>query len=234
MNTSGFKSLVRVMFVVFALVAVAGVALISRGQGARSKLPKGNWTFSAGPQVGVGYRSMPIDVFRVKTKAAQGLTVESVSLFNRSFQDVKEVKLHWYLKEKSQKQTLAEGDTAFFDVALPAGDRLVIDYPVVSFDRLYQPLMRGGVLSGEYRIEVVVNAITFVDGSKWTPRNPGEVKLAHAVSRRVDGGCQNSGCFWSGPSESYFCGSNDGSSCLAGGHGDGVFCMETRCPGLDD
>jgi hypothetical protein len=113
MRTSNLQPLVRVMVIVCALAAVAGVGQSSRGQGSRSKLPTGNWTFSAGPQVGVGYRSLPVDVFEVKTNAARGLAVESVSLFNRSLQEVKEVKLHWYLKEKSQEQTLAEGDTEF-------------------------------------------------------------------------------------------------------------------------
>jgi hypothetical protein len=222
------------MFVVCALVAVAGVALISRGQGARSKLPTGNWTFSAGPQVGAGYRSLPVDVFSVKTHAARGLAVESVSLFNRSQQDDKEIKLHWYLKEKSQKQILAEGDTEFLEVALPAGGRLAVDYPIVSFDKLSKPLMHDGVISGNYRLEVVVNAISFVDGSKWTPSDSGAIKLAHAASPRVDGGCANTSCSWSGQSESYFCGSNDGSGCRAGGSGDAVWCIETRCPGLND
>lgn len=158
----------------------------------------------------------------------------SVSLFNHSLQEVKEVKLHWYLKEKSQKQTLAEGDTEFLEVALSARGRLAIDYPIVSFDRLSKPLMHDGFLSGNYRIEVVVNAITFVDGSKWTPSNPGAVKFAHVSSSPVSDDCPNQGCAWSGPSESYYCAGNQGSSCLAGGHGDGVFCIETRCPGLID
>jgi hypothetical protein len=232
MRISNLPRSVRVMLVGGALVAVAGVGLISHGQVARPKLPRGSWTFSAGPQKGIAYKSVPVDVFKVSTKASEGLTVGSVSLHNRSLQDVKEVKLHWYLKEKSQKNILAEGDTGFFDVTLPAGGRLPIDYPIVSFEKLSKTLVKDGVLSGDYRIEVVVAALSFADGSKWTSSNPGPVRLAHAFSLAPDPGCQNQGCVWNGAEGSYVCGANDGSFCSVGSQGQS--CTESRCPGLGD
>jgi hypothetical protein len=211
------------------LVALAGVGLISRGQGAaRPKLPKGKWTFSAGPQVGIAHRYVPVDVFKVNTSATQGLTIKSVSLVNRSVQDVKEVKLHWYLKEKSQSNILAQGDTDFFDVTLPAGARLAIDYPIVSFEKLSKTLTTDGVLSGDYRLEVVVGALNFTDGTKWTLSNPGSIKLAHAVSLAPDPGCQNQGCAWNGEAGSYQCNPNTGSFCSVGNQGGD--CTESRCP----
>lgn len=232
MRITNLPRIVRVMLIGGALVAVAGVGLISRGQTARPKLPQGNWTFAAGPQAGVGHRLVPVDVFKVRTNSSQGLTVGSVSLFNRGEQDVKEVKLHWYLKEKSQKQTLAEGDTDFFDVTLPAGGRLAIDYPIVSFEKLSKKLTNGGILSGDYRIEVVVAALSFADGSKWTLSNPGPIRLAHALSFVPPSGCQDQGCVFNGTSGSYVCGPNTGTYCSVTDQGQS--CTETRCPGMGD
>jgi hypothetical protein len=232
MRITNLPRFVRVMLVGGALVAVTGVGLISRGQTARPQLPKGKWMFTAGPQVGIAYKSVPVDVYKVKTNAAEGLTVGSVSLHNRSLQDVKEVKLHWYLKEKSQTNILAKGDTGFFDVTLPAGGRLPIDYPLVSFENLSKTLVKDGVLSGDYRIEVVVSALTFADGSKWSLSNPRPVKFAHAVSLALDPGCQNQNCAWNGEAGSYVCVGSDGSFCSVGGQGSQ--CTAERCPGLGD
>ena len=226
------SNLPRVLLVGFALVAVIGLGLVSRGQGARPQLPKGSWTFAAGPQVGIAYKSLPVDVFRIRTNAAKGLTIESVSLSNRSKQDVKEVKLHWYLKEKSQTQILAQGHTAFFDVALPVGGRVTIDYPIVSFDKISKSLIKDGILSGDYRIEVVVAAIQFADGSRWTPSNPGSIKLAHAFALPPDPGCQNQNCAWNGATSSYICIESEGSYCSVTGQGSS--CTAERCPGLGD
>lgn len=233
MRIPNLPRFVRVLVLGGVLVAIAGVGLISRGQGgARPRLPKGSWTFSAGPQKGIAHKYVPVDVFKVNSKANQGLTIGNVSLFNRSEQDVKEVKLHWYLKEKSQKNNLAEGDTDFFDVTLPAGARLAIDYPIVSFENLSKTLTSDGVLNGDYRLEVVVAALSFNDGSKWTVSNPGAIKLAHAVSLAPDPGCQNQSCVWNGISNSYVCAASEGSYCSVGSQG--TECTESRCPGLND
>jgi hypothetical protein len=216
------------MIVVCALVAVAGVGLISRGQGAGSKLPQGNWTFSAGPYSSTGYRSLPVRVFSVTTNASRGLTIESVSLFNRSLKDIRAVKVHWYLKEQSQQQTLLEGDTELLEVILAAGSRLAIDHSVVSFARIYKPLMRGGVLKGDYRIDVAINEINFVDGTKWTIREPGMTKQAHVSAVSVDV-CSMTGCRYSGGS-GYECGFSKNEYCMT----DGNSCTVSLCESLFD
>lgn len=234
MKISNFSRLVRVIAFGAVLVALTGVGLISRGQvgrtgqGAHVQLPKGNWTFSAVPQVGTKYITLPVDVFKVKTNAAQGLTIESVSLFNRSLQNVKEVRLHWYLKEKSQKNILAEGDTDFFNVTLPAGGRVAIDYPIVSFDKLSRNFTKDGALTGDFRIEVVVADLNFTNGSKWNFKTSGPVKLNHALSILPDPGCQGQGCVWNGAEGSYACGALEGSFCSVTGQGQS--CTVERCP----
>jgi hypothetical protein len=227
MRTSNLKPLVRVMFIVCVLAVVAGAALIPRGQGTPSKLPPGNWTFSAGPYSGAGYRSLPVRVFSVTTNAARGLTIESVSLFNRSSKDIRGVKVHWYLKEQSQQQTLLEGDTELPEVNLPAGSRLAIDHPVVSFERIYKSLMRGGVLEGNYRIDVAVNEINFVDGSRWIIGEPGLLKFAHVSTVPVVA-CMDYACQFDG--ESFHCVPSKGEKCVDGGAG---MCTTEACL-LDD
>ena len=142
-----------IIVAIATLLTALPFALRSHSQTVRVELPKGKWTFSAGPYSKAEHRSMPVDVVKVRTNAAQGLTVESVSLLNRSDKDVRAVKLHWYLTEKSQPQILLKGDTEFLALKLLSGKELEINYPVVSFDKIYRPLLRDGVLRGDYRID---------------------------------------------------------------------------------
>jgi len=102
-----------IIIAIATLLTALPFALRSHSQTVRVELPKGKWTFSAGPYSKAEHRSMPVDVVKVRTNAAQGLTVESISLLNRSDKDVRAVKLHWYLTEKSQPQILLKGDTEF-------------------------------------------------------------------------------------------------------------------------
>lgn len=153
--------------VILTLIActVMSGSLATNGQQKRSLLPTGNWTLSAGPYSGSGHESVPVDVFSVTTDAAGGLTVTSVSLFNRSSRDVSAVKLHWYLKEEEQSQALLEGDTQLIDIDVPAGKEQVLSFPVVSFARVSKSLLRGGKLTGNYRLEIAVSEVNYADAS---------------------------------------------------------------------
>lgn len=212
MKALRLRPFVRVLFVICALVAVAGAGLIRRGQGAPFKLPPGNWTLSAVPHSSARNRSLPVRVFSVTMNAARGLSIGSISVFNRSSKDIRYLKVHWSVKEQSQEQTLLEGDTELSEVMLPAGSRLAIDHPIVSFAKIYQPLMRNGVLEGNYTIDIAVNEVKFVDGTKWTIAESGSIKFAHAPLAPCYG-CTNTSCRWNPVDHTYYCGPNEGTNC---------------------
>lgn len=224
MKVSNLRPFVSVLFIVCGLVAVAGAGLIRQGQGAPFKLPPGNWTLSAVPHADAGNKSIPVPVLSVTTNAARGLTIESVSVFNRSSKEIRGVKVHWYLKEQSQTQTLLEGDTQFIDVTLPVGSRSTIDHPVVSFAKIYQPLVRNGVLEGNYTIKIAVNEVRFIDGTKWTIAESGSQKFAHAPFVPCYA-CSNNSCRWNPATESFYCGPNEGTNCLL----QGAICTTETC-----
>jgi len=149
--------------VAFAIMTAAPPA--ANGQNEKAKLPPGNWTLATGPYTGAGHETLPVDVFSVTTDAGRGLTVTRVSLLNRTSRDVSAVKLRWYLKDKAQNQLLLEGETQSIDVAIPAGKEQTLSFPVVSFARICGPLVKGGILTGNYRLEVAVGEVTYAEAS---------------------------------------------------------------------
>lgn len=211
---------------VVVMLVAAGFLLSGKSQVARTKLPAGNWTFSAGPYFGPGYDVTPIDVQGVTTSAARGLSIERVSLLNRTSKQLKEVTLRWYLREKSRNMQLLEGETEVIEIGLPAGKQQQISYPVVSFAKIYRPFLKNGVLEGEFRIEVVVARATFADGSQW---KLGDLKFSKANHSRLSTteGCQKQGCKWNGPESSYICTANEGTYCSVTEGGQS--CTESRC-----
>ena len=211
MRVPSLRPLVAVLFIVCTLVAVAGAGLIRRGQSAPFKLPNGAWTFSAVPNSAAENRFHPAQVVSITSKANEGLSIESVSVINRSAKDIQAVKLHWSLKEQSQPQTLLEGDTKFIAVTLPSNTKLAIDHAVVSFANIYKPLLRNGVLKGDYTLAVAVNEIKFVDGTKWTIADAGAIKFAHAPFGPE---CSNTSCRFDPSTGLYFCGlGSEGTNC---------------------
>lgn len=211
MRPTNLRPLFSVLIIVCALVAVAGAGLIRRGQGAQFKLPPGAWTFSAVPNSAPEKRFHPAQVVSISSKASKALTIDTVSVLNRGAKDIQAVKLHWSLKEQSQPQTLLEGDTKLIEINIPSGARSAINHAVVSFANIYKPLMRNGVLKGDYTIAVAVNEIRFADGTKWTIADAGSIKFAHASFGPE---CSNSSCRIDPSTGNYFCGlGSEGTSC---------------------
>jgi hypothetical protein len=155
-----------VILTVFSVLTVAGAWTATQGQSAPSKLPPGKWTFAAGPYSGQSLDASPVQVYSVTTEADKGLTVGKVTLVNRSSKDVSAVRLHWYLSEAGEpERVLLEGETDLIGVWLTAGRGRVLSYPAVSFAKVCRPLLKGGRLSGDYRLDVAVSEVKYADES---------------------------------------------------------------------
>jgi hypothetical protein len=193
---------------------VAGAAIGSfpvKAQNNQDKLPPaGNWTLSVGVSTRPGNESIPVDVYSVLTEADKGLTATKVGLLNRDSKDVTAVKLHWSLSElRNPDVTLLEGSTPLMGIYILAGEHQELNFPVVSFAKLYKSLLKNGVLSGNYRIDIAVSEVKYSDETSWKTTDPSR-KANFLASHKAASlaACQNQGCIYNAEpgTESYQCG----------------------------
>lgn len=180
-----FATLTILTLVAFLL----GISGNSRGQSkgsAGDELPGGNWTLSTHPYMGPGYNSRPVIVTAVVSNLKG--TATRVMLENNSSKTVSAVKLEWYLMTDQDRSTvLQQGQTPFVTPSgtLPPGKARELKFPIVSFAKIYQPLLKNNVLAGDYRIEIAIAEIQYEDGSTWTASkgksNSALSKKAHAL-----------------------------------------------------
>jgi hypothetical protein len=192
------------MLMVFAMLmssSSSGSTLAQNKTGSSSDLPRGNWTVGMHPFLGSGFESIPVAVTSVTTDAKRGIAVTKVGLENTSKQNVTAVKLTWRLSnEQTPNTVILEGQTPYItrDGGLPAGISLVLRFPVVIFAKICQPLVRNGVLDGEFRIDILVSEILFEDGSKWSKLDLSQVKFInaahHTASANPQGTCGQQAC----------------------------------------
>jgi len=156
---------------IIALLVMLGAALIINSsyqaksqRKAQTNLPTGEWSFSAGPYQGYGYKTQDVVVTSVTTDSQKGLTITKVGLKNRSGKPVSSLKLHWALfREQDKDSVLAEGDTSLIPLSddIPADGKRILEYPVVSFWKISRPLQTDGALYGSFRLELRVTEIQY-------------------------------------------------------------------------
>lgn len=135
-----------------------------------TQLPRGQWTFSAEPYTGPGYENLQVRVSGV-TSEIEGLSITKVGVENRSSQSLTAIKLAWYLStQQNPDVVLKKGQTRWLELPgeIWAGEVREVIYPVTSFAKIYKPLLRGSILSGNYRLQVAVSEARFKDGMTWT------------------------------------------------------------------
>jgi hypothetical protein len=219
----------KVCFITFLVLLVGGaLSIVIHGQSEQPKLPTGRWTFSAGPYLGPGWNASPVQVYSVTTDADKGLMVSKVTLVNRTTKDISAVRLHWSLTEAQEPDhILLQGDTDLIGVWLVAGHGRVLSYPVVSFAKTHKPLLKGGKLIGDYRLEIAVSEVKYADESSWLKGQAVYNKAAYSVD---DAGCANQGCFYNDADDvkSFQCSMNHkGFICSVTNNGKS--CTETVC-----
>ncbi len=238
------RILMLLTLLVTILVTLAASGLATQTSHKES-LPPGDWSLSYGPAQA---RGKVVDLFSVSSDAAKGLTVTEVALENCADQDVSAVKIGWKLYEKSNPQTiLLTGETPqFLGVALGPGEKRVITFPVVSFAKIYRPLLRGGKLSGSYRIELWVTDVQFDNGNlaserpsnfnihqaAWKIGAPVKSLLVAsrpALKKSDDLGCPERECRWSNSDHCYRC---EAASNLTCAWTSCSSCASGRCSGL--
>lgn len=220
----------RYLLLISLMLVAVGILLVNsshaRGQ-QKSRLPEGKWTYTTGPYTGPDYRTIPVDVYSVTSDAKKGLSVTSVGLYNHLPKAVSAVKLHWYLKE--QDKLLSDGETPSLGIDIAGGAKESLEYQVISFADLSKNFVNAGRLTADFRVEIAVSEVIYVDESKWSTGQPVDVQSFLDPPTGPGGGCQNQGCVWDGLNSSYICASgHQGSYCSVTQMGNS--CTETRCP----
>jgi hypothetical protein len=197
------------------LALVAALFIVgdkSKGQSqtdAADVLPGGNWTLSSHPFMGPGYYSRPVVVTGVVSNLSG--TVARVMLENNSSKAVSAVRLEWYLTtEQDRSLVLQQGETPFVTPsgALPPGKYRELKFPIVSFAKIYRPLLRNNVLTGDYRIEIAVAEVQYEDGSSWTAsQEKGKSVVADAAHATRLPQCPGQKCQLQSGGKVYTCGS---------------------------
>jgi len=223
-------------------------ALAQSDRSTLQDLPPGHWLLAFQP---AKTRGRVVDLSSVSSTVSKGLGVSDFTLENRSKQNVAGVKIAWRLFETSHRDsTLLKGETPeFLAVSLTTGERRVVEYPVVSFAKIYRPLLDGKKeLEGNYRIELWVSDVRFADGAagpqpaaflnvkkaNWNADAPVafiEVKSKPAPPLAQDLGCPNQVCAYDYNAQCYRCVHESGGTC---GWRTCSDCANGRCPGLID
>lgn len=152
----------------------------SLGQSTKDQLPKGGWTLGTHAYMGPDRDSLPVFVYSV-TSQLDGATITEAGFENRSSRSVAAVKLGWYLTTELDRDViLQQGQTPLlgFRGGFVADTRRVLKFPVVSFAAVHKPLLREGLLKGNYRIEVVVDEVRYNDGSSWMRTEKRQASIA--------------------------------------------------------
>jgi hypothetical protein len=237
----------RLLLIVVCLI-VPTQALAQQPTRSKYGLPPGPWTVSCGPRL--KQRGPVVDLYKVGSSALTGITVTDVWLENRSKQDVAGVKLAWRVFDTTQQETtLLQGETPeFLAVPLNPGEKRKASYPLVTFAKIYRPLLVGrSELQGDYRIEVWVSDVRFPEDTGEQGRAAfAHVKKAnskaHADAAFVavksepapveqDLGCQNQQCSWDNQNSCYRCVTSSLGTCK---WFNCTYCEDGRCPGLGD
>jgi hypothetical protein len=133
------------------------------------EFPLGKWSFSYPPISRLGLADAPAQIVSTTGDVKDGGTITKVGLENLSSKTIAAIKFQWYLfREESPQKIAAQGETPVVGVGrFQPKETREVEYPIVSFGKIYKPLVKNGKLEGEFVIEVAVSEILYDDGSKW-------------------------------------------------------------------
>lgn len=180
----------RVTILILTLALTLFAVAASKGGQAQNEMnpdqamPPGDWTLVSHPYQGPDFEFLPVVVYSVSS-SIKGLTIKYAGVWNRSPNPVTAVRLSWYLRtEQNPNNILQQGQTPpiKFRKGLPPGKQQFLRYPLVSFLKIYKPLLKRGVLRGKYVIDVAVSEAFYEDGSSWTRTETRKVDFVKTMS----------------------------------------------------
>ncbi|MCA1591455.1 MAG: hypothetical protein LC754_02135 [Acidobacteria bacterium] len=140
---------------------------------AETKLPSGNWSwsahsFSAHPYWSADYGNLPVVVYSVTSD--ERARIAKVGVKNFSDKSVVGIRFGWFLTTEEDLGTILQhGQTPLLEIEnlLSPSDIRILVYPVTSIGKIYKPLLKDGVLNGDFNIFIGVEEIRYSDGTIW-------------------------------------------------------------------
>ncbi len=154
---------------VFSFVFVAKNNINITEAQVRPQAPADKFILSAHPFFGKGYDSRPLMVTSVRTGWKTN-AVEAVRVRNLSSKAISEFKLGWILSTPDNGEiAAAKEDAASISLSqdLARGQGETFEKIVVSLSDINETYLGGRGDPNDYRLEIVVTEIRFVDGTTW-------------------------------------------------------------------
>ena len=218
---------VSLLFVVTTFSLVIGYAYAQESK----TLPKGNWTFSAGPYSGKDADDLPLVVRSVTTDSQKGFGVSKIKLgqmkTDSKDREVAKFKLKWFLTDEDTGNMIQSEESALCDFNKRTSENQIVLFDsLFSFSKVSLFEKKAKKLVGNFRLEVVVSYVEYKNQMAWNfmgriPVDPNKLQEA---------GCADQGCIWNNNINTYQCGgtaSSSGAFCSVGA--DGQNCLQTRC-----
>jgi hypothetical protein len=139
---------------------------------ANVKFPPGDWSLTHPAISRIGLADAPAKIVSTTGDVKYGGTITKIGLVNHSSKRINAVKFRWYLfREESPKEIVRKGETPEIGLGeFASGTEREVEYPVVSFGSVYEPLVKNGKLMGRFVIETAVSEILYADGTRWKRR----------------------------------------------------------------
>lgn len=117
----------------------------------------------------------------------------------------------------------------YFPNALAVDGKWVLEHTVASFAKIHKPLLKRGVLNGNYHITVAISEVLYENGSSWIRINDkrNHLKAASHVSGKPQG-CPKQTCAIDSGGAFYTCQtSSNNESCI--NNSNGTRCTRSIC-----
>lgn len=116
--------------------------------------------------------NVPVIVVGVRSLTATGgftnLLVAGATIKNITIKPTKYVQLKWMLVPKLTPETsLLHGYTANVEVHCPSESTKEVKLSYINFAKITKPLLKDGVLNGEFLLKIRVSFVEFEDGTSW-------------------------------------------------------------------
>lgn len=184
----------------FANLSGPDIARIFGAEGERG--PAGSWLAAAIPNRSQRTENRaPVMVVAPVSFMASGkntnLIVAGVTLLNAAHKRVESVALNWSLLDADTQAIRAHGRTDTFTVNIEARRARKVKCPYLNFAKISQPLVKNGVLNGNFLLEIGIDSVTFADATSWDDRDQVQLNhssVARSLSVAAQAACQDRVC----------------------------------------
>lgn len=155
---------------VLFLLGISALSVFGQQSNLQLWLPNGKWSFGIHPYRGSGGQGFPVVVGSVTSEVDMGVGATKVGVVNNSNNTVVALKFKWLVFESERREKiLLQGSTPLLLLKTPLapGGKRILLYQAVSLLKVYRPLLKNGVLNGDYEAEILVEEVYFADKSIW-------------------------------------------------------------------